>query len=212
MDVSETLKSAWAAVEEAGLPEQIQQVAFREAVRLLVPSQVLAVPTATGSTSGQAGNSQMMNGFVESSASRGAASDDGLKIAEAESVILDRVERQTGVSRAKLDDLVYLDDGVLKISLPGIKLGKNNADKTRAIAQILTIVRGFGLDEVETSLELVRDEAQRLKCYDSSNFSAHVRALDGYLVTGSGTNRRIRAKSGGINGFPAFVDDILGVS
>lgn len=212
MEVSETLRRAWTAVEDAGLPEEIQQVAFREAVRLLVPGQVLTAPAVTANASGQAGNSQMMSGFPGSSTSRGASSDDGLKITEAESVILDKVEQQTGVPRAKLAELVYLDDGVLKISLPGIKLGKNNADKTRAVAQILTIVRGFGLDEDETSLELVRDEAQRLKCYDSSNFSAHVKALDGYLVAGNGGNRRIRAKSGGISGFPAFVEKILGES
>src|SRR5690606_29374566 len=102
--------------------------------------------------------------------------------------------------------------GVLKVSIPGIKLGKNNADKTRAIAQILTIVRGFGLDEDETSLELVRAEAQRLKCYDSANFSSQVKVLNGFLITGSGANRRIRAKSAGISAFPAFVDSLLAES
>lgn len=212
MEVSETLKKAWTAVEDAGLPEQIQQVAFREAVRLLVPIHAVAAPAATAYTSGQAGNYGVVSGFTGSSTSRDSSNGDGSKITEAESTILDKVEQQTGVPWAKLDELVYLDDGVLKISLPGIKLGKNNADKTRSIAQILTIVRGFGLDEDETSLELVRAEAQRLKCYDSSNFSAQVKVLDGYLVTGSGANRRIRAKSGGISGFPAFVDSILGES
>ena len=114
--------------------------------------------------------------------------------------------------REKLDELVHLDAGVLRVSIPGIKLGKSNADKTRAIAQILSIVRGFGLDEDETSLELVRAEAQRLKCYDSANFSSQVKVLNGYLITGSGTNRRIRAKSAGIAAFPELVDSLLGES
>ena len=38
MEVSETLKKAWTAVEDAGLPEKIQEAAFREAVRLLIPT------------------------------------------------------------------------------------------------------------------------------------------------------------------------------
>lgn len=213
MDVSETLKKAWTAVEDAGLPERLQEVAFREAVRLLVPAQVVAAASAAAPrTSGQSGKSGATSGSTGSGTSGGGSNGDGSKITEAESTILDKVEQHTAVSREKLEELVYLDDGVLKVSLPGIKLGKNNADKTRAIAQILTIVRGFGLGEDETSLELVRAEAQRLKCYDSANFSSQVKALNGYLITGSGANRRIRAKSGGINGFPAFVDSLLSES
>jgi hypothetical protein len=213
MEISETLKKAWTAVEDAGLPEKIQEAAFREAVRLLVPIQVVAAaPAVESRTPGQTGKSGATSGATGSGSSGGGTNGDGSKITEAEDAILDKVEQHTGVPRAKLEELVHLDDGVLKVSIPGIKLGKNNAEKTRAIAQILTIVRGFGLDEDETSLELVRAEAQRLKCYDSANFSSQVKVLNGYLITGSGTNRRIRAKAGGINAFPAFVDSLLGES
>lgn len=213
MEVSETLKKAWTAVEDAGLPEKIQEVAFREAVRLLVPAQgVATAPAAAPNTSGETGKSPHTTGSTASGTSGGASNGTGPKITEAESTILDKVEQQTDVSRAKLEELVHLDDGILKVSLPGIKLGKNNADKTRAITQILTIVRGFGLDEDETSLELVRAEAQRLKCYDSANFASQIKVLNGYLITGDRTNRRIRAKPGGIHGFPAFVDSLLSES
>src|SRR5947209_9502749 len=44
MDVSATLKTAWKAVESAGLPEQIQEAAFREAVRLLAPTEPVSSP------------------------------------------------------------------------------------------------------------------------------------------------------------------------
>lgn len=212
MEVSETLNKAWTAVEDAGLPEKIQEAAFREAVRLLVPTQVMAAAPAAASRTGQTGESDAASGSTGSGSSGGGSNSDGPKITVAESTILDKVEQHTGVSRDKLEELVHLDDGVLRVSLPGIKLGKNNADKTRAIAQILTIVRGFGLVEDETSLELVRAEAQRLKCYDSANFSSQIKVLKGYLITGSGTNRRIKAKSGGITSFPAFVTRLLGDS
>lgn len=205
MEVSETLKKAWAAVEDAGLPDRIHEVAFREAVRLLVPVPVVtAAPAAAPRVSGQAGKPGSTGGGASAD-----GSGDGTKITEAEDAILDKVEMHTGVPRTKLDELVHLDDGVLKVSIPGIKLGKNNADKTRAIAQIITIVRGFGLDEQETSVELVRAEAQRLRCYDQANFAAHLGKLNGYLITGSGTNRRIRAKSAGIQSFAALADSLL---
>jgi hypothetical protein len=212
MEVSETLKKAWTAVEDAGLPERIQEAAFREAMRLLIPTQVEAASAAAPRASGQTGKPGATSGASGSGSSGGGGNGDVSKITEAESTILGKVEQNTGVSREKLEELVHLDDGVLKVSIPGFKLGKSNADKTRAIAQILAIVRGFGLDEDETSLELVRAEAQRLKCYDSANFSSQVKVLNGYLITGSGTNRRIRAKSAGINAFPAFVEGLLGES
>ncbi len=98
--------------------------------------------------------------------------------------------------------------------MPGIKLGKNNADRTRAIAAIFTVVRSFGLDEDETSVELVRDEAQRLKCYDSANFSSQLKVLQsqGYVLKGSGSNRRIQVKGTGIAEFPNLVSKLSGDS
>ncbi|RSM61589.1 hypothetical protein DMB66_24515 [Actinoplanes sp. ATCC 53533] len=117
----------------------------------------------------------------------------------------------TGVDREKLEQIVHLDGDVLKMSLPGIKLGKNNAEKTRAVAHILTIVRSFGMEESETSVDVVRTEVSRLKCYDSANFSSQLSKLSGFIITGSGSNRRIRAKAAGIAAFPALVDNLLGV-
>ncbi|HEY8788107.1 MAG TPA: hypothetical protein VIM10_03090 [Actinopolymorphaceae bacterium] len=48
MEVSAVLKKAWSAVEEAGLPDHIQPIAFREAVRLLSPIGDAPVRVAAG--------------------------------------------------------------------------------------------------------------------------------------------------------------------
>ena len=96
------------------------------------------------------------------------------------------------------------------VSIAGIKLGKNNAERTRAVAQILAMTRGFGLGESDTPLEVVRAECDRLKVYDQNNFAAHMKALNGYVVTGTGQNRRLRAKGPGISAFAGLVDDLLG--
>jgi hypothetical protein len=207
MEVSELLRRAWTAVEEAGLPEKIHEVAFREAMRVLIPgaggTSVTAVRPAKPSraVSGTGGSR---------SAGAGSDGDGGINVTEGE--IFDKVVEHTGVDRDKLDKIVHLDGEVLRVSIPGIRLGKNNAEKTRVVAQILTIVRGFGLDENETSLEVIRAEATRLKCYDTANFSSHVAKLSGYVITGSGANRRIRAKAGGIQAFPALVEKLSGES
>jgi len=204
MEVSETLKKAWAAVGDAGLPEQIHEVAFREAVRLLVP-QPVAVPSIVTAApvvkpSGPGGSGAGGPGGERSSG----------EINVSEDVIYDRVVAQTGVDRDKLEQVVHLDGDVLKVSIPGLKLGKNNAERARAVAQILTITRGFGIEESETSLELIRSECDRLRVYDQNNFSGHMKALVGYVITGTGANRRVRAKGPGIAAFPSLVANLLG--
>lgn len=202
MEVSETLKQAWAAVEEADLPEEIHEVAFREAIRLLVPVQIAAPVGATIPGKSSPGHT----GTAGSDTTGGEAA-----VSVSEDQIYERVVAHTGVARDRLEQVVHLDGDVLKVSIPGLKLGKNNAERSRAVAQILTISRGFGLEESETPLEIIRAECDRLRVYDQNNFSSYIRALNGFVITGSGTNRRLRAKSAGIASFPALLDTLLGV-
>jgi hypothetical protein len=198
MDVSETLKRAWAAVQDASLPESMHEVAFREAMRLLAPDPgFVPMRSQMGNSVGPAGGG-----------SAGAGGDVPVTIGEDE--MYERVVQQTGVDRDKLDQLVHMDDDGPKISIAGLKLGRNNAERTRAVAQILTIVRGFGLGESETQLEVIRAECDRLKVYDSANFSSHLKALTGYVINGSGQNRRLRAKGPGVAAFSGLVSSLLG--
>jgi hypothetical protein len=199
MDVTEVLRKAWTAVEGAELPEKIHEVAFREAVRLIVPAPI-APPATRGRTGKNTGAGDGTDGQGEG----------GLSISEDE--MYERVVAQTGVSRDMLEDAVHLDDDGPKISIPGLRLGRTNAERTRAVAQILTIVRGFALEENETSLEVIRAECERLKVYDSANFSSHLKALNGYVINGSGQNRRLRARGPGIAAFPGLLDGLLSSS
>jgi hypothetical protein len=198
MEVTEVLKKAWLAVEEAGLPADIQPIGFREAVRLLAPAGSVVAP-ATRSTSAR-------GGAVGNGSASGNSTGDDQNVLVGEDELYDRVVEHTGVDRGRLEQILHLDDGNVRVSLPGLRLGSNNAERTRAVAQILTIARGFGLEENETPLEVIRSECTRLKVYDSANFSSQLAKLAGYVVSGSGQNRRLRAKSPGIQAFPAVVD------
>lgn len=212
MDTSEVLKKAWGAVEAADLPEKVHEVAFREAVRLEAPAQqgVVQIPARAGKPGGGSGGSTTgsRSGGSSSKSSGGSASEGDITITEAE--LLAKVVKHTGADLDLLETLVHLDEGNLRVSLPGLKLGANNADRTRTIAHLFTIVRGFGLGEDGTPVELARNEAQRLKCYDSANFSSQLSKLQGFVITGTGTNRRIRAKAGGIQEFPNLVTKLAG--
>lgn len=215
MSTRQVLKEAWSAVEQADLPEKIHEVAFKEAVRLIAPP----VHAASVQQQGQAGKPGARGSKVGDGAGSSASgpSEGGQaqgKITMADRDLVEKVATGTGADAELLDNLIHIDEGVLRLNLPGIKLGKNNADRTRAIAAVFTIVRSFGLDEDDTSVELVRDEAQRLKCYDSANFSSQLKVLQGqgYVIKGSGNSRRIQAKGPGISEFPNLVKKLRGDS
>ena len=208
---SEVLKEAWSAVEDAGLPEKIQEVAFREAVRLVAPLEARSMSpdrSGTASAGGSVTHGPELNG--SGGPKNGGGDGAAGSITLSEKGLVQKVAAGTGADAEQLESLIHVDDGKLRVSLPGFKLGKNNADRTRAIAAIFTIVRSFGLDEDDTSVELVREEAQRLKCYDSANFSSQLKALQGFVTKGAGVNRRIQAKGPGISEFPNLVSKLAG--
>lgn len=194
--LSETLRKAYEAVTAAAIPDHLHEVAFREAMRVLVPP-----PSGAAQATSRAGGGT-------GSTPSGEVVDPTPQVSE--DSMYDQVAAQTGVQRDKIERLVHMDDDGPRITIPGMKLGKNNAEKARVIAQVLTIVRGFGLGENDTSLEVVRGEVVRLKCYDPANFTAQLSKLDGFVITGSGQSRRIRAKASGIQAFAGLVDRLVG--
>jgi hypothetical protein len=200
-EVREILKAAWSEVEDAGLPPEIRPAAFREAVRLIAPVE------RRGSSTGPPTRDHTKT--VGTAVSSDDSTNGDRSGSPTEDEIYDRVVEHTGVDRARLERLVHLDDDGLRVSIPGLRLGSNTADRARAVARLLTITRGFGLEEAETPLEILRAECIRLKVYDSKNFSTQIARLEGYVLGGSAQNRRLRAKSPGIQDFAAFVETLL---
>lgn len=202
MNPAEVLKAAWAAVSEAELPRELHEVAFREAVRMY---------TFTTAPIGSVTPHNSVNLHFDD-ANEKETSAEHLDNEVPSSEFLDTVSRGTGVPWKSLEALIYVEDGEPRLDLPAIKLGGSTAERTRNIAAILTIARTFGLDENETSVELIREEAQRLKCYDRSNFNAHLKGLEGFAIRESGGTRKIVAKAGGLDEFPKLVEVLVGNS
>lgn len=194
--ISEVLAGAVAAVKQAEVPEDLREIAFTEALRHMLVSA---------------------NGVGEMSRGNHPVSFDDPKNVDDESSkqdlvleneVLRKIARGTGVPVTDLDRLIFVDEGEPRIAPSGLKLGKNNTERTRAVVAILTVARTFGFDEGETPLEIIREEVQRLRVYDSANFAAHVKGLSGFVVKGSGANRRVQAKATGIEEFPDLVAEI----
>lgn len=196
MDISATLKNAWDAVQAADLPDQIQSAAFTEAVRML------SMPTGTsGGTAQQTAHPAPSR----EAPSSGAAESEALD----ELDLLTRVQTGTGVSPDGLRQLIHVDGDTVKISVAASALGKTSSSQTRGLARLITVTRGFGIPESDTSLELIRAEASRLRCYDGPNFSRHIGGIQGYVVVGSGKSKRLRAKPAGVTAFPALVAELV---
>jgi hypothetical protein len=87
-----------------------------------------------------------------------------------------------------------------------VVVARRNSERTRAVAQILTIVRGFGIPENDTPLTAIRAECERLKVYDMANFSTYLKSINGFVVTGSGQARRLKVRSPGVHAFGGLVD------
>jgi len=209
MELAESIKTAWAAVEESGVPDHMQELAFKEALRVLlgtttqpVQQQIKQTPKPPGGGGGGGGGK------------RAPADDDGdgATAADEETVIAALVEH-TGVPAEKLEKVFHLDNGVVKLLVNHSSLGSNAADKTRATAQIITVVRKIGMGYADTSFDVIRAECDRKHFYDPGNFaSKHLPNIEGFAVKGEGRNKKLEARNGGINAFPALIDKVLGES
>lgn len=193
VEIEDMLKKAWEAVEKADVPEHVQPYAFKEAMRVIAPDS--------------ASSRRSPAGFGAHTSSGTSEDAGGAAITEAE--MLDKIVVATGVDSAALEQLIHLDDDGPRISIPGTKVAKNNADATRTVASILTVVRDFGLGEKETPVKVIRNEVDRLRVYDPANFSKHLESLPGFQVVGTGQGRRIRSKTAGIKEFPELVDRLV---
>jgi hypothetical protein len=206
MELSESIKAAWAAVEESGIPDHMQELAFREALRNLLGTsqpgyvgQKLSKPT-TPSSSGDGGGT-------------GAEPDETLASAVDEAQVMSAVSEHFGISADRLEQVFHVDAGVVKLTVNHTKLGASTADKTRTAAQVVTVVRKVGMGQADTPFDIIRAECERKHHYDSKNFvTKHLPNIPGFVIKGDGKNRRLEAKGGGIAAFPALIDKILGES
>lgn len=185
MDVSEILKKAWKAVEDAGVPTQVEEVAFREAVRLLSPASA-APPTAARQTGPTEARRAAAAGGRERKVENGATT----KVSDEE--LYEQVAGHTGVEKGKLERVVHMEDGVPQVALTRVQLGSSNAKRAQAVAQVVAVARALTLREAEPPLDAIREECERLRVYDPGNFSTQMRALDGFQIKGAGKARRIR--------------------
>lgn len=205
MELAESIKRAWTAVEESGVPEHMQEFAFREALR--------AVLGTTPRNAASVGAGRTTSAIPQVKTGDGAAGGAGQSERVSEAEVLQKVSDETEVPVEKLDKIFHIDDGVVKLIGPHGKYGSNTSDQARAVAQIVTVVRKLGMGHADTPFEVIKEACESKHCYDSKNFaSQHMPTIDGFVVKGEKKSRRLEAKGNGISAFPDLIDKVLGES
>lgn len=199
MDVEELLTRAWGAVEKAGIPEPLQEYAFREALtRLsggLTPATTPPVEDG-GSTSGGKGDEQP---------AREAAVASSLTTDE----LFAKFANESEIAVADLERVFYFSNGEPHLNGPRSKLGKTASDQAKTIAVALAAAYDYALDK-QAPDDVVRAEAVRLKCDLAGNWARTMNGLSAVSWVGANRQKQFKTKVDTTDALKKLVASILG--
>lgn len=155
-------------MEKAGVPPELQEFAFKEAVSFL--REGLGAPSAGG-----AAQEHSSSGKAGESAKASRDQHDG-------SSFFAHLAHESGVSETDLRDVLRLADDKKVMVTPATRtLGSNKSEQARTVISLVASARGIGLRESPVNAEHVREELRRKGCYDRSNFArTHLGPLKGF--------------------------------
>lgn len=190
MNISEVLKQAWAAVENSGVPKDIQESAFNAAVLLLTrksdqeneTTKLQIKPTAADSPTQFGAEDNFYNLIIE----------------------------RTNIDKASLEKLVYLEDDEPRLLAGAIKGNLTNAEAIRSIAHVLTIARSLGLGQQGAAIKMIRTECDRLKRNDETNFKRHIKKIENFAFTTKDNIEYLIPRPAAFDEFPKVVEKLLG--
>jgi hypothetical protein len=128
-----------------------------------------------------------------------------------EDAFYDKLAKETGVPRERLEAVVHLEDGVPKMAINSKKLPARKRGGQLFIARVILTARHVWLDETETPLAEVRAECERYGVYDG-NFAATMKGIDdpGLTRIGSGRSQKAKVRKNYVSSFGDFLNQALG--
>jgi len=182
VDAEEVLTKAWAAVEASGVPKELYELAFKEAVGLLSKT-VMAQPVS---------RAEYLVPKQGSSSEQGLADNQPAD----QSPSVQHFANESGIPVGELEEVFYFDpDGTPHLNVAGRKLGESTASKAKAVATALAAAYHFSHDDPQVAVDVIKSECERLKCYDKKNFWAHMGASPATVLSGAGSTRVLKVKS-----------------
>lgn len=195
MEIEELLARAWGAVEKAGIPEPLQEYAFKEALTRL-------------SQSGQ---------VAEQKRDETPRPEDKPDVDSADTSIdltvdqlFKKFAHESSIDIADLERVFYFADGVPHLNGPRSKLGNNASSQARAIAAALTAAYDYALDLTPIADQLVRDEAERLKVDLGRNWSKRMDGAPGVSWIGPARQKQFKTKADAQDVLKKIVASALG--
>lgn len=173
MAVSDLIAEAWKAVQDAGVPESLQEVAFKEAMAVLTagPPSKVAKPAGTATSIAVAPKGKS-KGRTRTQAPVAPAAAIGTVLPDAD--LFEKFSSETGIPRSELEEVFYFDQGKPILNGPARRLGSNVAAQSRTVAIGITAAYHYALDVRDVPSTRIADECKRLKCWDTDNFSANM--------------------------------------
>lgn len=197
-EIVEVLKAAAKAVDDAGVPEPLREVAFMRAVDLL--------------TGGATDRSQIGGGAPPSPGGVGEGTP-GAKtpVVEGEGP-LPAIANRLGLDRETVENVFDVEDGELKIVLPTSSLESAKGPATRQLALLFAVARQAAGIEEWTFARDIREVTKEFNKFDTSNFAQVLNGMDEvFRFTGSGpSERRVKVTRQGYERATALVRQLSG--
>lgn len=202
MEVEDLLARAWRAVADAGIPEPLQEFAFKEALARLSAGPVPSVPPpAGGQTSSDSGRAGMT---IEGDR---PASDPTSRTSEE---LFAKFAHESGVPVADLERVFYFTDGVPHLNGPRSKFGRTTAVQAKTIAVALTAAYDYALDKRSVADSIVRAEAVRLKADLGGNWAREMNDLKDVSWIGAARQKEFKTKADTPEAVQRLISAVLG--
>lgn len=204
MEVEELLARAWSAVEKAGIPEGLQEYAFKEAIaRLSSDAPRLSPPEAAAPA--------VPPGASGAAAATGEESQTIPATQQTDTQLFEKFSHESGIPVSELERVFYFDGGEPHLNGPKVRLGTNIADQARAVALALTAAYDYARDIQNLSVDIVRAECERLKCDPGGNWAKVMNALTTVNYVGAARKKQLRTKADTPDSLNKLVKSVLGL-
>jgi hypothetical protein len=183
VEIEELLSRAWGAVENAGIPEPLQEYAFKEALARLTAQN--GTPDGARPPEPSAGKS-------------GTSTDDdpgGPVATKSDDELFAKFAHESGIAVADLERVFYFNGGEPHLNGPRAKLGRTTADQAKAVAVAITAAYDYALDRRPIEDQIVRTEAARLKCDLGGNWAKQMVKATGVSWVGASRQKQFKTKS-----------------
>jgi len=192
MEIRDILAEAYKAVQDADLPQELQEVAFEKAVELISGQGVMR------STAGSAGEASI------SSAESVAAAE--------ESDLIGRIARRLKIGRESAERIFHIEGDDLKLVVPSSKLSSAKKTATEEIALLVAAGRqAGGLDQETTDADKAREVAEHYRKYDQANFSRTIKDMHNvFIVRENGRKKAVKMTQPGWEAAAELAARILG--